>query len=96
MRKKGTLTLRNGKKYEGEFKNDLFHGQGKLIMIDKNIEFEGKFTLGECSKNGTLKYMESKEKYEGDIDAEFKKHGQGKYWMANGDYFEGQFDQDYI
>ena len=37
------MKTRNGKIYEGSFKNDIYDGFGKLTIINKRITFEGKF-----------------------------------------------------
>ena len=35
---KGKMFFADGRKYEGEFKNNKFHGQGKMTVADGRIE----------------------------------------------------------
>lgn len=37
MSGKGVLTFENGEKYDGFFKNDKFHGEGRLSHSDGSI-----------------------------------------------------------
>ena len=59
QRFKGTMTLSDGNIYEGEWKNDAFHGQGKLTFKpikkgEKGLVFEGLFENGKQEKEGKL------------------------------------------
>jgi hypothetical protein len=40
---KGIFHQNGGGHYEGDFKNDKFHGYGKFITADKNLIYEGQF-----------------------------------------------------
>jgi hypothetical protein len=40
---KGIFQLSDGAFYEGDFKNDKFHGYGKFVTADKNLVYEGQF-----------------------------------------------------
>lgn len=42
---KGTLYLKSGVIYEGEFVNNLYHGKGKLNYLDGRI-YQGEFLNG--------------------------------------------------
>ncbi|MCI5120706.1 MAG: hypothetical protein D3908_05855, partial [Candidatus Electrothrix sp. AUS4] len=44
---------KNGKKYKGEFKNDLPHGRGQLTSADGTV-YEGMFKSGR--RNGPAPY----------------------------------------
>lgn len=45
----GKYTYSNGKiEYIGSFKEDTFHGKGKLILKDKNEEVEVEYEYGRC------------------------------------------------
>jgi hypothetical protein len=71
--------------YEGEFKNDIKHGNG-LIKFNNGEIYEGQFT--EDKITGVGKYTwKNKHTYEGDfIDA--KMHGKGTYkWPDGSEYF---------
>jgi hypothetical protein len=43
---KGKFTWSNGDVYEGDFFNDNFHGNGKIIVIDGTVK-EGAFKDGD-------------------------------------------------
>lgn len=43
---KGTFYYTSGLKYEGEYKNDVHEGYGKIIGKSKQIVFEGEFHNG--------------------------------------------------
>lgn len=58
----GRLIDNNGLIYEGQFKNNMPHGRGKLIQIDsksriypKDFEFNGNFKNGMRDGYGILK-----------------------------------------
>jgi len=71
--------------YEGEFKNDIKHGNG-LIKFNNGEIYEGQLT--EDKITGVGKYTwKNKHTYEGDfIDA--KMHGKGTYkWPDGSEYF---------
>ena len=51
----GTLIENNGTKYEGEWFDEMFHGQGKLIENDK--VYEGKFLNNK--REGFLKSLDN-------------------------------------
>lgn len=38
---RGKLTLRNGDVYEGEFKDDVYHGQGTFFDFDSGDQYIG-------------------------------------------------------
>jgi hypothetical protein len=45
------MKMVDGTVYEGEFKNDVFHGKGKIMFKtqkkdEKGVIFEGKFSFG--------------------------------------------------
>lgn len=51
--------MKDGLTYKGEFKNDMFHGKGKLIMNREDLEFKGIFNEGVRPDKGRLKYLSS-------------------------------------
>jgi hypothetical protein len=57
QRVKGKLKMKNGAIYKGEFKNDLFHGKGKLSIKHYEIEFFGIFENGIRPDHGTIRYL---------------------------------------
>jgi hypothetical protein len=46
LKKFGKLVNRNGRKYHGEFKNNVYDGKGKLVIPEKKTAFEGIFKCG--------------------------------------------------
>jgi hypothetical protein len=44
-----------GDKYEGEYKEGWYHGQGKLLM-DEGVIYEGNFAKGHFHGEGKLLY----------------------------------------
>ena len=87
---KGILYYKNGNiKYDGDFINDKFEGNGKYIW--KN----GEYYIGQWKNNlmngkGIIYYKNGNIKYDGDfINDEYE--GEGKYIYEDGDYYIGQF-----
>ena len=77
----GTLTLPNGVKYVGEFKDDKYHGQGTRTL-PIGIEYVGEFKDGEYHGQGTLTFPNVMF-YVGEFkDGEY--HGQGTRTFASG------------
>ena len=52
---KGHYKLKGMVEYEGQFKEDEFHGYGKLTNIQKKSFYEGTFKMGEKEGKGELK-----------------------------------------
>ena len=83
------LTKENKEIYRGEFKNDLFHGKGRLCNMKARILKE------------SINYMDfgiindAWVMYEGEF-SKGKKHGNGVMIMGNGEKFEGRFKDDKI
>lgn len=74
--------------YEGEFKNNLFHGYGKLVKDDK--VYEGQFLKGKFHGQGVL--TDTDYKYEGRFQYD-KKHGCGILTTRTYIY-EGEFENN--
>jgi len=82
----------NGYKYNGEWKEDLLHGQGKFIFKSGDV-YEGELKDGKY--NGQGKYIsKDKEVYEG-AWKDGEKHGLGKSIYRNGDVYVGEY-KDHI
>lgn len=82
--------LPNGDQYQGQFKNGLFHGQGKLIFIRGGF-YEGQFTLGRMTGKGVLVDADET-RYEGTlVNGEYD--GQGKIVYSTKASYEGGFSQ---
>lgn len=44
MRHTGRMIMANGCVYEGDFKNDKFHGEKARVYLPTVVIFEGRFT----------------------------------------------------
>jgi hypothetical protein len=95
MRENGEMHMApNGNIYIGGFKNDKFHGMGRLLLqtSNTNLIFEGLFNQGVCSAVGKLLYAN------GDIyygqHKSFSREGEGKFISFKGDIYEGKWEQD--
>ena len=68
---KGILYDNNIKKYDGEFKNDLYNGFGKLYILDDEnnnyLYYEGNFINMEISGKGIKYYKNGSKKIEGEF-----------------------------
>ena len=63
------MKMKNSHKiYEGHFKNDLFHGSGKITFLQQKFMYEGEFILGNCPTKGKLHYLETGDVYEGQFN----------------------------
>ena len=89
---KGTLQwTRNGvptDRYEGEMKDGLYEGQGKLTYADK-ARYEGEFKAGEGDGKGTYVFPSGAR-----LISEFREgrpQGHGMYVWTNGDRYIGDF-----
>ena len=78
----GTLTLNDGNKYVGEFKDGLPNGQGTLTLNDGE-KYVGEFKDGERNGQGTNTWANG-DKYVGEFK-DGKENGQGTYTYADGD-----------
>ena len=88
VKKPNIILLPNGDKYEGEFKNEKFHGQGKYSFSNGNI-YEGEFKDGKWEGLGKYSFNHGNI-YEGEFK-NGKFHGLGKYSFSNGNIYEGEF-----
>jgi len=81
--------LPNGDLYEGEIKDSLYNGKGKLITTNKDI-YEGEFVDGEKTGIGKIVFSDGTI-YEGNLNnGEFK--GKGKMIWKNGYEYIGDFN----
>ena len=87
-----TITYSNGDLYEGDIKNGLRDGNGKLTRSATGDVYVGQFKDDEISGKGTFTYSNG-DVYEGEL-LNSQKHGQGKFTYANGNVYEGQFAND--
>ena len=77
-----------GAVYEGELKENKFHGQGKLILPSGTV-YEGEFKDDKLHGKGKLNFTSGGD-YVGDFK-DNKRHGQGTYTFADGDVIEDEW-----
>jgi len=83
----GTITFPDGKTYEGEWKDDVFHGRGS--MTSPEARYVGEFRNGLRHGMGTFT-MSNGYKYEGQY-VDGRQHGQGILMLPDGTKIKGQF-----
>lgn len=77
-------------RYEGEFANNMKHGNGKIIMSN-GTTYDGNWENDTMSGQGKISFTNSIYKeFEGDF-ANGVMHGKGKMLMINGDTYQGDF-----
>ena len=81
----------NGDTYEGEWKNDVVHGQGTYTFANGE-KYVGNFKDGKRHGQGTYTFA-SGEKYVGNYK-DGKRHGQGTNTFASGDKYVGNYKDD--
>ena len=103
----GRLIHSNGDSYEGEWFDDKAHGKGIYCVINiKNLgkychldgnSFEGSWFFDQHFGLGAEKFYDKENddynRYEGNY-WKGKKHGNGRFFWANGSYYRGQFKND--
>ena len=83
-----------GTKYEGEWKNNLKEGIGKMTFGTEG-EYTGHFVAGQRNGEGVYKYLKTKDLYSGSWKNGLK-HGKGTFIFYDtkmkivGDWFNGQ------
>lgn len=92
MRENGEMRMANGNIYIGGFKNDKFHGMGRLLIANTGLIFEGLFNLGVCSPVGKLLYING-DMYYGQHKS-FSREGEGKLVSFDSSIYEGKWEQD--
>lgn len=84
----GRIFFPNGKIYEGEIKNSVPHGKGKMCF-DNRESYEGDFVMGEMTGNGTFIFAD-KTVYNGGMRNGLF-NGKGKMKWNNGIEYDGNF-----
>ena len=77
-----------GCRYEGEWSDGKYHGQGKLDTCDDygRYQYEGSFRKGDLHGKGTYMYLDGEYagyRYEGDFEND-QEHGWGKWYRPDG------------
>ena len=91
----GTQTNSDGSKYEGEFKQNQYHGSGSMWVKrgKKNVkQYAGCWESGMMCGFGSF-FFENGDIYKGEWAAN-KRSGDGRLDYPNGDYFIGQWQDD--
>ncbi|XP_056008218.1 MORN repeat-containing protein 1-like isoform X3 [Ostrea edulis] len=76
-------------RYEGEWRNGVKHGHGKLQMADGSF-YEGTFTNGEIDGSGTRFFSQTGNKYMGQFSMG-ELHGRGIMTYIDGSVYEGEW-----
>ncbi len=82
------VTDDEGNVYEGELRDGVRHGTGRMEWIDGTV-YEGDFREGKIHGNGKMSVPDG-EVYTGTFDNEVR-HGYGNLVFKNGDVYEGSF-----
>ena len=82
------MTFPNGERYEGEFKDGLFHGWG-VYVFQNGDRYEGEFVEDRMSGEGTMAYKNGNV-YKGQFHNGVR-YGQGLLTFKNGDVYDGEF-----
>ena len=75
--------------YNGEFKNNMLNGKGKIEFIKEGKSYEGEFENNEIEGKGIYKWKNG-DVYEGQVK-KGKMHGYGKYCYNDGRIYEGEY-----
>ena len=78
--------------YDGDFLDDKFNGNGKIIFKKENHSYEGEFLNNEINGYGIFKWNNG-DYYEGEMK-NGKMNGKGKYVNKNGYVFSGKYIND--
>ena len=89
----GIYEWNNGNKYEGEFKNDLYHGKGIFYYKDGTI-YKGDFRNDKFTGQATITWING-DKYTGEVKNELM-HGEGTLFFSDGDKYVGEFKKDHF
>ena len=100
---RGKLAKSNGSTYEGEFRNNLYHGSGKMTYPDSSVytgEFrEGKrhgvgtLLLGAANHEGDGVEKDVRPSYSGDWRNDLRE-GEGTEKLPTGDVYQGHFSNN--
>ncbi|XP_073504104.1 radial spoke head 10 homolog B isoform X2 [Phyllobates terribilis] len=95
----GVQRFPSGNIYEGQWKNNKFHGEGRMRWLSSNEEYMGQWENGIQNGPGThtwfLKRVAGSQyslrnEYIGNF-VSGARHGQGRYYYANGAMYDGQW-----
>lgn len=86
----GNKTMPMGFNYIGEFYDNKFHGNGKLILKNHKIMYKGTFNKGDFTGDGYM--ILNNRKYVGRFES-FSLQGKGEIIYNNGTVFIGEFEK---
>eukprot|EP00980_Cylindrotheca_fusiformis_P019057 scaffold6428_cov103-Cylindrotheca_fusiformis.AAC.3 len=81
----------NGDVYEGQFLDNLYHGEGMFKYHESKRKYEGQYVMGERVK-GTMRYADGSV-YKGQF-YHGRRHGRGSYTFKDGSRYKGDFVKD--
>ena len=87
----GEQTQLDGSRYVGQFKSNLWHGQGALSLANGDL-YIGEFFNSKYHGQGTYQFAD-KVKYVGEF-FEGKRHGTGVLTESDGTKYEGEWRED--
>ena len=90
---KGTYTWESGNKYEGEFKDGLFHGIGKFYYSNGDI-YVGSWEKDKKKGQGVFTSFDGNS-YDGEW-LNNKEHGKGVFLTNDGDRYEGSWIDGFL
>jgi len=89
----GTMIWKSGSKYEGDWDNYVWNGQGKYYDASTGQRYEGRFKNDEFNGKGTWISADG-DRYVGDfVNGKF--NGQGVIYYADGRQYEGHWKDNY-
>ena len=86
---KGEEMCEDEYKYTGDFKDDMWHGEGKLENFETGDVYDGQFENGEMTGKGILKWRNG-EIYEGTFVKGIKE-GKGIHKWPDGSQYKGEY-----
>jgi hypothetical protein len=87
---KGTIQLKSGSKYVGQFNEGARAGEGTYSWTNKET-YAGQWSKNQRDGNGMYVYPNGA-KYTGEFKGD-RRHGQGTYIWPNGDKYIGQWKE---
>ena len=84
-------TYEDGRRYEGEWQNNMRHGKGTLTWPD-GARYEGEWQNDKAHGKGKISWLDG-ERYEGEWRSN-KMHGRGIYIWLDGQHYEGEWQNN--
>jgi hypothetical protein len=87
----GQFFIPGGTRYDGDVKDDMWHGRGRLTNARLGELYDGEWAHGKRNGKG-LRVWPTGEQYEGEWKDDLW-HGVGKLQSANGDVYYGEWNE---